>query len=141
MVQDIIVNKFIIKGLITKKPLEKYSIKLLKKGNLNVGMATDKINPSTSNYNVCGYYLYTGDGKLYGQGGISSKALQNSLNNYKDNDIVGVKYDKKKGTISFYLNGKLMGVGFTDIKGLKLYASLDSSGVSKSQLVKGKFKK
>jgi len=128
--------------IIAKKCVEKYSVKIVKSGNINIGFASDKIDPRGENYAKCGFYIYTGDGKLYGQDGTSTKFYSgdSTSSSFPNDTILGCKFNKKKGEIYFYLNGKSLGLAYSNIKEKKLYPSINNSGPSKVEFVEGKYK-
>jgi len=98
-----------------------------------------KINKSASNYSSGGHYYYPSGSCLYGVGSVGS--FQGLDNN--QGSIYGMKYDSKKGEISIYKEGKLVGVAFKGIKKIKnLGPALDAYYQNSTyEFVKGKFSK
>jgi hypothetical protein len=78
-----------------------YAIKLLNSQcqYLMIGFAPKNINKGGNNYSSCGYYLYITSGTLYSQNGDSDKGYGSGDEN--QGTVWGVKWDKKKGTLSY----------------------------------------
>jgi hypothetical protein len=71
------------------------------------GFAPKKINLTGSNYSSCGYYLYVCNGTLYAQTGESNSTYSNNFA-FTSGSLIGAKWDKKKGTITFYSQGMII---------------------------------
>ena len=106
-----------------------------------IGLAPKSINLNGVNmYNICGYYKFTSGGTLYSQSGVQRGYITGVTSQI--GDIVGVQYDKSKGDIKFYNNGKCIGTGYVNVKNQKLYPSICcSANGGKLEIVKGKYKK
>jgi len=95
---------------------DKYAVKLLTGNHAShFGFCPPNINPNASNnYSNCGWSVMPGSGTLYSQNGDSGKGYTSKSNDA--NTTWGAKYDKKKGTITFYVNSVSLGVAFSNVK-------------------------
>jgi hypothetical protein len=101
----------------------KFSVKIIKGGNMMIGLAPKSINLEGSNYNTCGWYLYTSVGSLYSWKGEWNIPYVGEVCD-KEGTIVGVEWKKKKGELYFWINGKCMGLAFSGVLG-DLYPAFD----------------
>jgi len=126
-------------GTCVAKKSDKYGLKLGASATyIMMGFAEpSKLNKNISNYSNGGHYYYPSGSSLYGIGSVGS--FQSGDCN--QGTIYSFKYDKKKGEISIYKNGSIMGIAFKNIKKLKLQPVIDAYyGSSTYELVKPKFK-
>jgi len=79
-----------------------------------VGFAPKNINKSGNNYSQCGYYIHLANGYKYAQGGICSQFSNGS--HYQQNTVIGMKYNRKKGEITFYKDKQSLGVAYNSLK-------------------------
>lgn len=93
--------------------MESFHVKLLKRylGNVTIGIASNSIDPSGSNYLQCGWYLFASTGNLHSQSGSD----QTYCDPIQENSIVGVKRNRDDGTISFSVDGVDKGVAFQNV--------------------------
>ena len=130
-------------SLIGNKQVKKFSIKLLINTNLfMIGYSPNTINAKNgnANYFISGYYIYCNGGTLYAQNSIKSGSPYASFTALPD-DIIGATYNKVKGEIHFYRNGKCLGLAFSGLKNQKLYPTLCCYGTNTSaKIVKGVYK-
>ena len=91
-----------------------------------VGLATTSFHREGNNYSRNGYYFYLYNGTLNSSIGDDDKEYYNQNAN-QDGSIIGVHYDESFGTITFYLNGKNLGIAYTNVTG-DLYPAFDFYG-------------
>jgi len=105
-----------------------------------IGLAPKTINKGGNNYSSCGYYLYIANGTLYSQKGDSNKSY--SSGDQSQGTVYGVKYNKGKGTVTYYKNGQSMGVAYTGLdKKVILFPAFDfDTQNGEIEFVKPKFK-
>jgi len=128
------------KGTGQAKKSLKYCFQFLKIGNTMFGYAPNNINKGGNNYTSCGYYIYSVNGLKYGQG-VSAQSFGGSACN-QINTPYGIKYDPKKGEITFYNGKNKMGIAYSGLKKLKLFPTIDFCTVgTQVQFIKVKFKK
>jgi len=94
-----------------------YECKLLTYGQMRFGWCTEKCTMVTNSYNGIG-----SDSESWGYDGSCQKAFFGSSNSdtrygeyWSNGDIIGTVLDLENKTISFYRNGKDMGVAFSNI--------------------------
>jgi len=94
-----------------------YEVKLLTYGQMRIGWCTDKCNIATNTYTGIG-----NDNESWAYDGSCQKAWfgTNSNNDrygeyWNNGDVIGTVLDLEAKTISFYRNGKDMGVAFTNV--------------------------
>jgi hypothetical protein len=93
-------------------------------------------------YNGYTYYC-TLESKCQLNGSNQKKDFSHVGKNFKVNDKYGAYFNQKKGTISFYRNGSLLGIAFENIKdiNLKLVPVVDCyEDNAKFQFIKPNFK-
>jgi len=106
-----------------------------------LGMAPNIIKINGNNYSNCGFYIYLPSSHKYSQKGDSHTVYSNG--SIAQGTVYSIKFDKKKGEITYFLNGATMGLAYSGLdKKLDLYPAFDfcTSG-GEVELVKPKFKK
>ena len=61
------------------------------------------------------------------QGSVVSRGGYAYGEQYAEGDVIGMKLDMYRRELSYYRNGKCLGVAFTDLPQVKLYVFLPSS--------------
>jgi len=127
--------------LMGAKKYSKYAIKNITNCNaMMVGFAPKTAKLTGNNYTNCGYYFYPYNGTKYSQLGSGVSFVSGCYN--QNNNIISLKYDKKKGDITVYVSGKNLGVAYTGLKKLELFPCIDfCTANSQIQVVKFKAKK
>jgi len=124
------------------KKATKYALEMVSTGGyIMMGFAPKKgwITTDAVHNGLCGYYYYICNGNKYGIG--SSAESFGTSQPYSSGTIIGSKFDKKKGEISYYINGKTIGVAYKNLKNMDLFPAIsfcDTGDVVK--IVKAKFK-
>eukprot|EP01118_Nematostelium_gracile_P016349 TRINITY_DN6749_c0_g1_i2.p1 TRINITY_DN6749_c0_g1~~TRINITY_DN6749_c0_g1_i2.p1 ORF type:complete len:316 (-),score=67.77 TRINITY_DN6749_c0_g1_i2:83-1009(-) len=100
-------------AVIGDKPVTTFQVKVDTHGSswAMVGMAPKTQQMNSHFYHKCGWHLYF-NGALYSQDGDSNRPYATKI---PDNAVVGVNYDREKGTISFSVDGQDKGIAFKGI--------------------------
>jgi len=111
-------------------------------GYIMIGFAPKKgwITTDAVHNGLCGYYYYACNGNKYGQDGSSGSSFANAQP-YSAGTVIGCKFDKKKGEITYFINGKSVGVAYSKLNGLDLYPAFSFCDTQDQvKIVKAKFK-
>jgi len=88
-----------------------------------IGIATNNTNPTALNYSSIGYYIYTNNGSLYGQNGVSGTAYHH--NRLHENQRISVKLDMDAKSLTFAVDGVWKGIAWSNLPQATYYPSFD----------------
>jgi len=96
--------------------IHEVSIKIVKGTDSMVGVAPGTINPTGSNCNTKGWYLFTFDGTLF-SGPPHNKCQEDYWGSgcFTAGTVINVRMDMTRGELSFGVNGVYKGVAFQNI--------------------------
>jgi hypothetical protein len=114
-------------------PCSIYSVRVLSRYIL-IGFAPRHgFQKNRANYRSCGWFLEFGmDGRLYSQDGTHGKSY--ATNCIRLGSVVTAIHDMSQDTIEFQVDGKSLGIAFTNIPHEKLYAAADLFGAMYGEL-------
>ena len=121
-----------LEGVQSTQPCSKYSVQVVQGQNSFIGFATRHgFRKDTSNFKTCGWFIHVASGNLFSQDGIVSKAYGTAI---LVGSVVTVIHDTIQRHIEFQVNGKSLGVAFTNITNGKLFAAADIFDVYRAKL-------
>ncbi len=107
--------------------VDSYSVRLVATcNNLMIGFATTAVDVNGSNFLSSGFYFYTSNGNLYGQGGVSGAEYAGGACS-TNGTVITANWDRQARTISFSVNGTSRGVAaaFRDVPGDGLFPAFN----------------
>ncbi len=110
-------------GVQSAKPCSNYSVQVINGRIIYIGFAPRQaFKKNTFNHTTCGWFVFVADGTLYAQGGIRDKAYGTAI---PIGSMVTAIHDKSQHTIEFQVDGKSLGIAFSNIPHDELYAAAD----------------
>jgi hypothetical protein len=92
---------------------------------LMIGVAPSTLNLTGRNYDNCGFYLYSANGALYGQGGTSRRSYSPSGGCSSDGTRISVRLDCDAHTLTFGVNGVWLPPAWIDLPAVELFPAFD----------------
>ncbi len=110
-------------GVQSAQACSRYSVHIVKGQSVMIGFASRLgFEKHTDNFETCGWFLYVASGRLYAQGGIYNKVYSTSI---PVGSVVTAIFHSSQRQIEFDVDGKSLGIAFSDIPCEELFAAAD----------------
>jgi hypothetical protein len=119
-------------GVQSSKPCSRYSVQVVQGTSIYLGFAPRLgFQKNKVNFDSCGWFLFVFDGKLWSQDGTYNKAYSTAI---PEGRIVTAIHDKSYNTIEFHVDGNSLGIAFTNVPDIELFAAADFYGVHAAEI-------
>jgi hypothetical protein len=117
------VNGRHISGVQSAQPCSLYSAQIMCGKHIMIGFAPRfGFQKNKDNFETCGWFLFVANGKLWSQDGIFDKAYGTAI---EVGSIVTAIHDSTRHQIEFQVDGKSLGIAFTNVKHTELFAAAE----------------
>jgi hypothetical protein len=108
-------------GVLSAQSCSKYSVQILKGKYIMIGFAPRHgFEKNGDSYRTCGWFLSVYNGRLFSQGGVFNKPYGDAI---PERTVVTAIHDRNQNTIEFHIDGRSLGIAFSNITPGKLYAA------------------
>ncbi len=121
-----------IGGVLSEQPRSRYSVHIVFGRYIVIGFATyNGFQKNASNHFICGWCIDVDDGTLFSQNGFLGMSYGHPI---PEGSVVTAIHDRSQHTIEFQVNGTSLGIAFTNIPHVALFAAADFYGPARGEI-------